>query len=359
MHVTHSYTHCRFGVATRDVTPPVGIYARSWGAATHEVAEGVHRPFAATAAVFAPLDGDEPTLALVARRPRLVPALPDDDRELRATIIRAHRAGRRSAADQHVAHARRRERQLAARGQARRRAHPALPRAPGRADRRGDSRGARRACPRLGDVRDRTLRARDQPRFLGRRGGALRGAATTPPLPPTTRCWSRGSPARTASRARRSSTTPAIRRPSPGANRLLSPDYIGAAREVLERRLRRSRAVPAGRLGRAGSARRLRRRHGRRRPQRPPARVCRGGGDREPAAAGDALRLHGNRRVGRQPRHVGVPALATRNRSAPRAAGGARRPRPAPPQGGPRRRREPLRHPTRCRSRRRRCAAAT
>ena len=66
MHVTHSYTRCRFGVATRDVTPPVGIYARSWGAATHEVAEGVHRPFAATAAVFAPMGGGEPTLALVA-----------------------------------------------------------------------------------------------------------------------------------------------------------------------------------------------------------------------------------------------------------------------------------------------------
>src|SRR5215208_2751949 len=66
MQATHDYTHCRFGVATRDVTPPVGIYARSWGAATHEVAEGVHRPFAATAAVFGPLNGAEPTLALVA-----------------------------------------------------------------------------------------------------------------------------------------------------------------------------------------------------------------------------------------------------------------------------------------------------
>jgi hypothetical protein len=61
-----TYTRCRFGVATRDVTPPVGIYARSWGAATHEAAEGVHRPFAATAAVFAPIAGDGPTLALVA-----------------------------------------------------------------------------------------------------------------------------------------------------------------------------------------------------------------------------------------------------------------------------------------------------
>lgn len=32
------------GVATRDITPPVGIYARNWGAAKHEVATGIHRP---------------------------------------------------------------------------------------------------------------------------------------------------------------------------------------------------------------------------------------------------------------------------------------------------------------------------
>jgi hypothetical protein len=44
----------------------VGIYARSWGAATHDAAEGIHRPFVATAAVFAPIGGAEPTLALVA-----------------------------------------------------------------------------------------------------------------------------------------------------------------------------------------------------------------------------------------------------------------------------------------------------
>ncbi len=66
MEQTFGMTRCRFGVARRDVTPPVGIYARSWGAATHETAEGVHRPFSATAAVFAPLEGDAPTLALVA-----------------------------------------------------------------------------------------------------------------------------------------------------------------------------------------------------------------------------------------------------------------------------------------------------
>ena len=86
MNKTFSYTHCRFGVATRDVTPPVGIYARSWGAATHEVAEGVHRPFAATAAVFAPIDGDGPTLALVAVDLGWFQHVPDEQK-LRATIL--------------------------------------------------------------------------------------------------------------------------------------------------------------------------------------------------------------------------------------------------------------------------------
>ncbi len=36
------------GVARRDITPPVGIYNRSWGAAKHDVAEGVHRPLSLT-----------------------------------------------------------------------------------------------------------------------------------------------------------------------------------------------------------------------------------------------------------------------------------------------------------------------
>ena len=85
MQITHSYTRCRFGVATRDVTPPVGIYARTWGAATHRVAEGVHRPFAATAAVFAPVEGDGPTLALVALDIGWFQYAPDEQ-ELRAAI---------------------------------------------------------------------------------------------------------------------------------------------------------------------------------------------------------------------------------------------------------------------------------
>jgi hypothetical protein len=45
------------GVARRDVTPPVGIYNRSWGAAKHDTAEGIHRPLTATAIAIAPTIG--------------------------------------------------------------------------------------------------------------------------------------------------------------------------------------------------------------------------------------------------------------------------------------------------------------
>src|SRR5712671_3478860 len=45
-------SRCRFGVARCDITPPVGIYHRMWGAATHEQSTGVHRPLTATALHF-------------------------------------------------------------------------------------------------------------------------------------------------------------------------------------------------------------------------------------------------------------------------------------------------------------------
>jgi hypothetical protein len=39
---------CRAAVARCDITPPVGIYHRMWGAALHDRATGVHRPLEAT-----------------------------------------------------------------------------------------------------------------------------------------------------------------------------------------------------------------------------------------------------------------------------------------------------------------------
>ncbi|HUG90472.1 MAG TPA: hypothetical protein VML55_06545 [Planctomycetaceae bacterium] len=53
---------CQFGLARCDITPPVGVYHRMWGAATHDRSTGIHRPLTATACVFRPWDasGDTP-----------------------------------------------------------------------------------------------------------------------------------------------------------------------------------------------------------------------------------------------------------------------------------------------------------
>src|SRR5262245_62020444 len=52
------------GVARADITPPAGIYARSWGAAKHDVAEGVRRPLVLSCISFQPNDADPPLLLM-------------------------------------------------------------------------------------------------------------------------------------------------------------------------------------------------------------------------------------------------------------------------------------------------------
>src|SRR5437016_3042079 len=49
-------TRCRAGVACGDITPPVGIYHRLWGAAIHDRATAVHRPLLATLLWLEPPD---------------------------------------------------------------------------------------------------------------------------------------------------------------------------------------------------------------------------------------------------------------------------------------------------------------
>lgn len=51
-HLNTPQSICRFGLARCDVTPPIGIYHRMWGAASHDQATGVHRPLTATALAF-------------------------------------------------------------------------------------------------------------------------------------------------------------------------------------------------------------------------------------------------------------------------------------------------------------------
>jgi hypothetical protein len=54
--VTTPTSRCRFGIGRADITPPIGIYHRFWGAAAHDRATGVHRPLTATAVILQPLN---------------------------------------------------------------------------------------------------------------------------------------------------------------------------------------------------------------------------------------------------------------------------------------------------------------
>jgi hypothetical protein len=56
---TQSTFHGHMGVAREDITPPIGIYAKNWGAATHDVAEGVHRPLTLTVLTLQTTDEGE------------------------------------------------------------------------------------------------------------------------------------------------------------------------------------------------------------------------------------------------------------------------------------------------------------
>jgi hypothetical protein len=53
------------GVARASITPPAGIYARLWGSAKHDIAEGVHKPLLATCLYFSDAGNANP-LALFA-----------------------------------------------------------------------------------------------------------------------------------------------------------------------------------------------------------------------------------------------------------------------------------------------------
>lgn len=67
-------SRCRFALAWGDITPPANIYHRMWGAAKHERATGVHRPLRATVAVFEAVragDFQSPSVAAEAHGRRL------------------------------------------------------------------------------------------------------------------------------------------------------------------------------------------------------------------------------------------------------------------------------------------------
>jgi hypothetical protein len=86
MHPAQStgFSRAAVGAAVREITPPVGIYARSWGAARHETAVGVHRPLTATALVLRPIDGAGSDQVLLGFDAGWLPYRPDEEALQRA-----------------------------------------------------------------------------------------------------------------------------------------------------------------------------------------------------------------------------------------------------------------------------------
>jgi hypothetical protein len=76
----------RIGVSRTPITPPVGIYARLWGSAQHDVAEGVHRPAYGTCLVLQDNSGGS-ELVLLALDVCLLPQ--DEMARLRNAIMQA------------------------------------------------------------------------------------------------------------------------------------------------------------------------------------------------------------------------------------------------------------------------------
>ena len=62
--VTTPQARCRAGFATADITPPVGIYHRMWGATLHDRATGIHRPLRATALWLDAAGASDPLLVI-------------------------------------------------------------------------------------------------------------------------------------------------------------------------------------------------------------------------------------------------------------------------------------------------------
>ena len=55
-HINTPTSVLKLGHASGDITPPVGIYHRMWGAAQHDAATGVHRPIQADVILLEPID---------------------------------------------------------------------------------------------------------------------------------------------------------------------------------------------------------------------------------------------------------------------------------------------------------------
>jgi len=62
--VSHAAFSGLVGLARTDITPPVGIYCRNWGAALYDTAQGIHRPLLLTALAIRAAATDQPLVLI-------------------------------------------------------------------------------------------------------------------------------------------------------------------------------------------------------------------------------------------------------------------------------------------------------
>lgn len=74
-------------MARKDITPPAGIFSRNWGAATHDVAEGVHLPLTLTCITFQVAASPNPLVMISADLGWWKSAA--DEKQLREGILQA------------------------------------------------------------------------------------------------------------------------------------------------------------------------------------------------------------------------------------------------------------------------------
>jgi hypothetical protein len=72
-------SRCRAAVTRCDITPPVGIYHRMWGAATHNRASGVHKPLLATLLWLEPESGNSSAALVIVALDHCILDGPDID----------------------------------------------------------------------------------------------------------------------------------------------------------------------------------------------------------------------------------------------------------------------------------------
>lgn len=70
-------SRCQAAVGRCDITPPVGIYHRMWGAATHERATGIHQPLTASLLWLAAESGDPNSVLVVVSLDHCILDVPD------------------------------------------------------------------------------------------------------------------------------------------------------------------------------------------------------------------------------------------------------------------------------------------